>query len=296
MRTEFREEPCKTALTSVKGMRFGWSLNPYMGCAHRCVFCYVRAFERRADRPWDERYGTSIRVKTNVAEVLGHELSKRSWKRESVTIGSATDPYQPAEGTYRLTRKCIEVFARKRTPFAIITRGPMIVRDIDVLQDAALRAGAKVSFSIPTLDAEAWRLTEPGTAPPEQRLRVLERLVAVGIDAGVSIAPVLPGISDRPSQIDAVVRAAREAGATHLWTGMLHLGPGIREHFMESLARNWPELVPRYERMYTRDYVSRKESRGLDTLVDALEARYGVADRRERPLVAPPPERQLVLV
>lgn len=296
MRTEFRDEPCKTALSSVKGMRFGWSLNPYMGCAHRCAFCYVRAFERRADRPWDERYGASIRVKTNVAEVLERELSKRSWKRESVTIGSATDPYQPAEGTYKLTRQCIEVFARKRSPFAIITRGPMIVRDIDVLQKASTRAEVTVSFSIPTLDREAWRLTEPGTAPPQQRLRALEKLVMAGIDAGVSIAPVLPGISDRPSQLDAVVRAAREAGATHLWTGMLHLGPGIREHFMEALARNWPELVPRYERMYARDYVARKESRGLESLVDALEARYGVADRRERPPIPPPPARQLVLV
>jgi DNA repair photolyase len=228
--------------------------------------------------------------------VLSAELSKRSWKRESVTIGSATDPYQPAEGTYRLTRQCIEVFARKRSPFHIITRGPMIVRDIDVLVEAATRAEVGVSFSIPTLDREAWRLSEPGTAPPMQRLRVLEKLVSAGISAGVSIAPVLPGISDRPTQIDAVVRAARDAGATHLWTGMLHLGPGIREHFMEALSRNWPELVPRYERLFVRDYAPRKETGALQSLVDALESRYGVADRRERPVVPPPSERQLVLL
>jgi DNA repair photolyase len=188
------------------------------------------------------------------------------------------------------------VFARKRSPFHIITRGPMVVRDIDVLQAASTRAAVGISFSIPTLDREAWRLTEPGTAPPQQRLRVLEKLVASGIEAGVSIAPVLPGISDRPSQIDAVVRAAREAGATHLWTGMLHLGPGIREHFMEALARNWPELVPRYERLYVRDYVARRESRPLESLVDALESRYGIADRREQPLAPPPAEKQLVLL
>jgi DNA repair photolyase len=296
MRTEFREEPCKTALTSVKGMRFGWSLNPYMGCAHRCIFCYVRKFEHRADRPWDDRYGTSIRVKTNVAEVLAKELSKPSWKREHVTIGSATDPYQPAEGTYRLTRQCIEVFARKRSPFSIITRGPMIIRDIDALVEAAARAEVSISFPIPTLDHDAWRLSEPGTAPPMQRLRVLEKLVKAGIKTGVSMAPVLPGISDRPSQLDAVVRAAREAGATYIWANFLHLGPGIREHFMEALGHNWPELAPRYERLYVRDYLPRKETDPLHTLVEALEARYGVADRRESPLVPPAPEKQLALL
>ena len=116
---------------------FGWSLNPYMGCAHQCTFCYVRAFEKRADRPSDDRYGASIRVKTNVAEVLRRELARRSWKGETVAIGAATDPYQPAEGRYRLTRACLEVLAEAANPFAIITRSPMIVRDIDVLAEAA---------------------------------------------------------------------------------------------------------------------------------------------------------------
>src|SRR5437667_5852711 len=130
MRAEYREEPCRSALNRVKGMRFRWSLNPYMGCVHRCTFCYVRAFERRADRPSDDRYGTSIRVKVNVAEVLRRELARPSWAREWVAIGAATDPYQPAEGRYRLTRACIEALGEAQTPFSIITRGPMIVRDL----------------------------------------------------------------------------------------------------------------------------------------------------------------------
>ena len=154
-------------------MPFAWSLNPYSGCAHRCTFCYVRAFERRADRPADDRYGRSIRVKVNVAEVLAREVGRRSWAKELVTIGAATDPYQPAEGRFRLTRACIEVFCRAASPFGLITRGPLIVRDLDVLADAARRTAVSVTFSVPTLDDEVWRTTEPGTAPPRQRLRAL---------------------------------------------------------------------------------------------------------------------------
>src|SRR5918996_6481546 len=148
MQPEYREEPCRSALNRVKGMMFGWSLNPYMGCAHQCTFCYVRAFEKRADRPSDDRYGASIRVKTNVVEVLRRELARRSWKGELVAIGAATDPYQPAEGRYRLTRGSIEALADAVTPFSLLTRGPLIVRDLDVLQAAASRADVTVNFSI----------------------------------------------------------------------------------------------------------------------------------------------------
>src|SRR5688572_32157607 len=177
---EYREEPCKSALNRVSGMPFSWSLNPYMGCAHRCTFCYVRAFERRADRPADDRYGRSIRVKVNVAEVLRKELRRPSWKGEGIAIGAATDPYQPAEGRYRLTRACLEELAAAANPFSIITRGPLIVRDVDVLARAAQRASVSVTFSVPTLDEDVWRRTEPGTAPPRQRLRALARLVDAG--------------------------------------------------------------------------------------------------------------------
>src|SRR5216117_60607 len=161
MRAEYREEPCKVALNRVKGMPFDWSLNPYMGCEHRCAFCYVRAFERRADRPSDDRYGRTVRIKTNVAAVLRGELSRRSWRKETIVIGAATDPYQPAEGRYRLTRQCLQTLRDFANPAAMITRGPMIVRDIDVLSDLARRADLHITFSIPTLDADIWRKTEP---------------------------------------------------------------------------------------------------------------------------------------
>jgi DNA repair photolyase len=284
MRAEYREEPCKSALNRVKGMMFDWSLNPYMGCVHRCTFCYVRAFERRADRPSDDRYGTSIRVKVNVADVLRRELARPSWKRECVAIGAATDPYQPAEGRYRLTRACIEALAESRTPFSIITRGPMIVRDVDVLVEAARRASVSVTFSIPTLDEDVWRKTEPSTAHPRQRLRAVSRLVEAGIKTGVGMAPVLPGISDRPEQLREVVKAAREAGATGVWTNLLFLRPGTREHFLEHLADDWPELVPRYTELYrNRAYLPTEETRPVRERVATFSRELGVADRRVHP-------------
>lgn len=296
MRTHYSEEPCKTALNRVRGMGFGWSLNPYMGCAHQCTFCYVRNFERRAERPSGDAYGTSIRVKVNVVEVLRAEIARRSWKREVVAIGAATDPYQPAEGSYRLTRGCLEALGRARTPVHLITRGPLIVRDIDVLQYVAGRAELDVNFSIPTLDLEVWRRTEPGTAPPRQRLRALKALVDGGIRAGVGMAPLLPGISDRPEQLAEVVRAAREAGATHIWANLLHLQPGTREHFLDHLARDWPEERERYEGMYgAKAYLPAAVTAPVLRRVSELRARYSIADRRAAPIVPAPEPEQLPL-
>jgi DNA repair photolyase len=266
-----------------------------MGCAHRCTFCYVRGFERRADRPSGEAYGRSVRVKVNVAEVLRRELASRAWKREVVAIGAATDPYQPAEGRYRITRACLEAFADARSPFSLITRGPLVVRDVDVLQRAAPRAEVDVTFSVPTLDRDIWRRTEPGTAPPRQRLRALRILVEAGIDAGVGIAPILPGISDRPELLADVVRAARDAGATRVWCNVLSLQPGTREHFLEHLARDWPELLPHYLALYRAPYPSRAVTAPLKAEVAALARRFSVGDRRAQPLEPAPPPEQLAL-
>ena len=284
MAPEYREDPCRSALNRVKGMRFKWSLNPYMGCVHRCTFCYVRAFERRADRPSDDRYGTSIRVKINVAEVLRCELARPCWEREWIAIGAATDPYQPAEGRYRLTRACIEALGQAHNPFSIITRGPMIVRDLDVLVEAARRANVSVTFSIPTLDDEVWRRTEPSTAHPRQRLKAVKKLVDAGIKTGVGMAPILPGISDKPEQLREVVKAAREAGATGVWTNVLFLRPGTREHFLEHLAEDWPELLPHYRQLYrSRAYLPAEETKPVRRQVSALAREFGVADRRPEP-------------
>ncbi len=296
VRVEYREEPCKVALNRVKGMAFKWSLNPYMGCVHQCTFCYVRAFELRADRPYDDRYGQSIRVKTNVVEVLRAQLARATWQHESVAIGAATDPYQPAEGRYRLTRGCIEALGAAATPFSIITRGPLIVRDTDVLAEAARRATVSVTFSVPTLDDEVWRKTEPGTAHPRQRLRALKTLVDAGVRASVGMAPLLPGISDRPELMEQVVREAREAGACGVWANLLYLRPGTREHFLTALAEDYPEQLPAYERLYAgRAYLRSAETKPVRAQVAELARKHGLRDRRRTRLAPAPEPEQLIL-
>jgi DNA repair photolyase len=290
VRAEYREEPCKAALNRVKGMMFDWSLNPYMGCVHQCTFCYVRAFELRADRPYDDRYGRSIRVKTNVVEVLRTELARPSWRHEPVSIGAATDPYQPAEGRYRLTRGCIEALGQAASPFGIITRGPLIVRDVDVLAAASQRADVSVTFSVPTLDDEVWRKTEPGTAHPRQRLRALKTLVDAGVKASVGMAPILPGISDRPELMEQVIREARAAGACGIWANLLFLRPGTREHFLEALSHDFPDQLERYERLYARRaYLGAERTKPVRAAVAELAKEHGIRDRRPVRLEPEPP-------
>jgi len=290
---EYRIEPCRSALTQVKGMPFRWSLNPYMGCAHRCTFCYVRHFEQRADRPSDDRYGRSIRIKPNIADVLRRELTRSSWQRDEVALGTATDPYQPAEGRFRLTRACIEALDEAWTPFSIVTRGPLVVRDLDVLQQASARAGAEVFLSLPTLDERVWRTTEPGTAPPASRLEAIRRLAAGGIRVGVGVAPILPGLSDDPRQLEAVVGAARAAGAGTIWASVVHLRPGVREHFLEALARDWPDEVARYEALFaTRAYLSAATTKPILEPVRRATASTPSPTRRPR---RPAEPRQLAL-
>ena len=277
-------------------MGFKWSLNPYMGCVHRCTFCYVRHFEHRSDRPSDDRYGTSIRVKMNVAEVLRKELARASWQQEHVAVGAATDPYQPAEGRYKLTRACLEAFRDAANPFSIITRGPMIVRDLDVLVEASRRASVSVTFSVPTVDEDVWRRTEPSTAHPRQRLKAVKTLVDAGVKASVGMAPILPGISDRPEQLREVVRAAREAGATGIWANLLFLRPGTREHFLAHLAEDWPEQLPLYEELYAgKAYLGADLMKPLKNEVSQLAHKHGIRDRRKVKLAPPPEPEQLSL-
>ena len=298
MRTVYREEPCRTALNRVIGMGFRWSLNPYMGCAHRCAFCYVRGFERRADRPSDERYGSSVRVKVNVVEVLRAELRRRGWRRETVAIGAATDPYQPAEGRYRLTRGCIEALGEARTPFSLITRGPLVVRDVDVLAAASRRADVMVSVSIATLDESLARRLEPGVAPPRQRLRAIRTLTDAGVAAGVALAPVLPRLNDAPRDLAAVLGAARQAGATHAWSNVLNLRPGTREHFLDVLEREWPSELERYRRLYpsgASGYLRPGDARPIERRLAAVKRGSGIADRRRIVLSPAPPPEQLPL-
>jgi DNA repair photolyase len=277
-------------------MWFDWSLNPYGGCVHRCTFCYVRAFERRADRPWDDRYGRAVRVKTNVVDVLRAELQRPAHRRGLVCIGTATDPYQPAEGRYRLTRGCLEALLAARRPVTLTTRGPLVVRDAGLLAEVGSAAEVSVAISVPSVDGTVVRRTEPGTAPPRQRLRALERLATAGVRAGVLMAPVLPGISDGEASLSATVRAARAAGAAFLIVGVLHLTPGTREHFLEALARDWPELLPRYLDLYReRSHLPAPLTAGVAERVARLRLAAGISDRRPTRPPAPAHPLQLSL-
>jgi len=286
------EKECRTALNRVRGMPFDWSLNPYTGCEHRCTFCYVRAFELRADRPSDDRYGRTVLVKVNVAAVLRAELSRRSWRREPVVIGAATDPYQPAEGRYRLTRACLQALHDHRTPAHLITRGPMIVRDVDVLAALSRRARVMVCISVPTLDAHVVERTEPGTAPPRQRLRALRTLVDAGVRAGVLMAPLLPGISDGSRSLSEVIRAARDSGAAFVGGSPLRLAPGTREHFLAHLAADWPELSAEYARLFgQRANLPASYTAPLQERLRGLRTLHRVDDRPSR-FITPAPEPQ----
>jgi DNA repair photolyase len=211
-------------------------------------------------------------------------------------MGAATDPYQPAEGRYRLTRGCIEALGAAANSFSIITRGPLIVRDADVLAEAARRAEVSVTFSVPTLDDEVWRKTEPGTAHPRQRLRALKTLVDAGVRASVGMAPLLPGISDRPELMEQVVREAREAGACGVWANLLYLRPGTREHFLTALAEDYPEQLQAYERLYAgRAYLRSAETKPVRAQVAELARRHGIRDRRRTRLAPAPEPEQLIL-
>jgi DNA repair photolyase len=226
-------------------------------------------------------------VKINVAEVLRRELARPSWGREAVAVGTATDPYQPAEGRYRLTRACLEALLASGTPANVTTKGTLVVRDADVLQALAAGPGGGVSVSLITLDEAVWRALEPGTPPPRQRLRALRRLADAGVPCGLALAPVLPGITDSPAALEEVVRAGAEAGARWLWAGAVHLEPAVRDWFLGALAGFAPGAVGAYQRVYGRvgtseglRYAPRGYAARLAEWVGELKARYGLAERR----------------
>lgn len=285
-RPQYREVLATSALNRVTGMGFRWSLNPYQGCVHSCVYCFARAHAKLADRDPGEGFATDIGVKVNLTEVLRQELSRPSWRHEQVAFGTATDPYQPIEGRYRLSRRCLEAFRDHWTPVGLITKGTMVVRDVDVLAELSARAETTVCFSVPTVDEDVWRHTEPGTPPPRQRLRALSLLVAAGITAGVGMAPILPGISDAPAQLEATAAAAAEAGAAFLWGNLVYLKPGTREHFYRFLDREYPSLRLQYDRLFVGPYAPAGIKTALQDQVRRLGDRYGVG-RQARPAPVP---------
>jgi DNA repair photolyase len=283
----YQEVTCRSALNPVKGMPFNWTLNPYRGCTHGCHYCFARRYHSQFELGSGDEFSTLIFVKKNFVDVLNRELDRPSWKREYVAFGTATDVYQPIEGHYKLTRRSLEVLANASTPVGLITKGPMVVRDKDVLLEMSRRAGCTVYVSVPTVDEEAWRILEPGTAHPLQRLRAVRELSDAGIRAGVLMNPIVPGLTSQPAKLEATIKAIADHGAAFVGTNLLYLKDGTRTHFLGFLEKNFPELRKKYERLYRGAYAPTAYSKDVRGIVKLLQKRYRVSMRDEDQTKAP---------
>jgi DNA repair photolyase len=271
----YQEVHVRSALTQAMGMPFRWALNPYRGCTHACEYCYARKYQRHLELGAGDDFSSMIFVKVNLPEVLRGQVRRRSWTRETIAIGTATDPYQPIEGQYRLTRRSLEVLAEAATPASIVTKGPMVVRDIDVLKEVARRASCHIYISLPSVDEDAWRKLEPGTASPQQRLRAVPELARAGLDAGILMMPLVPGITTSRSSVDRTLRAIAAAGARCVGTCVARLDPGVREHFLEFLGREFPALVEGYGRLYERNRAADAYTAEVKAMVEVLQQKIG---------------------
>jgi DNA repair photolyase len=291
---------CRSALTRVRGMPFEWSLNPYRGCQHACVYCYAREYHAKMGRDIGAGFDREIEVKVNFAEVLRAELARMRVPPDSVAIGTGTDPYQPCEGKYRITRASIEALRDRSVPLSIVTKSPMVVRDLDVLVETARRTQGEVRvfFSVGTVDEGVWRQTEPGTASPAKRLAAMRRLRDAGLKAGVLCAPVLPGLSDGDDSLAAVAKAAHEHGAYFFGSRVLKLDPHVKDYYLTFIAQELPLLLPLYQATYSRGaYGSGDYVRELERRIRLVRSRYRFAedDEDEEATEAQPDQLSLAL-
>jgi DNA repair photolyase len=277
----YQEVTCRSALNRVEGMPFRWTLNPYRGCTHGCHYCFARRYQAQFELDPDESFSSLILVKVNFADVLRRELASPRWRRELVAFGTATDPYQPIEGHYQLTRRSLEALVWAATPTALVTKGPMAVRDRDLFVELGRRAACTVSFSVPTVDEEAWRMLEPGTASPWQRLRALRQLREAGVHAGVLVAPIVPGITSQPAKLERTMKAIADHGAAFVGANLLHLDGGTREHFLKFIGAAFPALLPLYERLYPRKYAPKAYADKVYALVAALQTQHDLGRHRD---------------
>jgi DNA repair photolyase len=259
-------------------MPFRYTINAYRGCSHACTYCFARPTHDYLGLNIGEDFERRIVVKVNAVDKLRAELRSPRWTGESIAMGTNTDPYQRCEGKYRLTRGIVEVLGEARNPFSILTKSALVLRDLDVLAEAAKRTSVSVSLSIGTLDEAVWRATEPGAPHPRRRVDAVRALSEAGIRTGVLVAPVLPGVSDSDEQLRETVTACVEAGARSVTSIMLHLRPGVREHFLGWLRPRDPGLAEDYERRYRRAYLPDAEQKALAARVrayaEAAGARY----------------------
>ena len=282
MGINFHEVRAKSALNRVPGSRYGfnWTINSYRGCTHACQYCFARRTHTFLDMNAGRDFEREIVVKVNVPELVRAELARPSWKRELVAIGTNTDPYQWVESRYRMMPEILEALEAAETPVSVLTKSPLLLRDIDIYERMAKQLPISVNLSIPTLDEKVWRQTEPHTPSPAARLDAVAELRRRGIDSGVLVAPLMPGINDRPEQVQPLVDRAREAGATFLGGVALHLRDEVRQVFFAWLEAKRPDLLPKYEQLYKggRAYLPSKQ-RGEVTKVVRGWGRSGAARR-----------------
>jgi DNA repair photolyase len=288
-----REVYCKSVINRVSGMPFAWSINPYRGCRHACVYCYARPTHEFLGLNGAEQFEEVIFAKVNAPQVVRQELARRSWLGESVAIGTATDPYQQAETRFRLTRGILEAFRDFRNPLTITTKSPLVLRDLDLLSGLAQHADVTVHMTITTLDERLWRMLEPTTPKPWKRIETLRILRERGIRAGVFLSPILPGLTDDGAQMEAVIAAAAGAGVDFVWGGTLRLAPGLKDYYLDFLRRECPDLVARYERLYRGAYVPAEYRDQVHARLDALRERYGLNEERRATNPAQPAPKQL---
>jgi DNA repair photolyase len=275
----YQEIRCRSALNRVEGMPFRWTLNAYRGCTHGCHYCFARRYQAQLELSEGDEFASVILVKTNLVEVLRRELDRPAWVRETVAVGTATDPYQPIEGHYQLTRRSLEALAASATPIGLVTKGPMVVRDVDVLQEVARRASCTVYVSVPTVDEDAWRALEPGTAHPLQRLRAVRTLRDAGVQAGVLMAPVVPGFTTQPAKLEATIKAVADHGAAFMGANVMYLKGGTKDHFMGFLRQEFPHMVEGYGRLYAGAYAKPDYVNGVRAMISTLQDRYDLRRR-----------------
>jgi DNA repair photolyase len=289
---EVRARSVLNRVPSRSRMPFSWTINPYRGCSHACVYCFARPTHQYLGFDAGRDFEREIVVKVNAPEILRRELARPSWKREHVALGTNTDPYQWVEGRYRLMLGIWEALRDAANPCSVLTKSPLLLRDLPLMLQIAQRTTFGATLSIPTLDERAWRATEPHTPNPRARLEAVAELNRAGIPTGVLIAPLMPGINDAPQQLEPLLQGAIDAGARSIGGVALHLRGGVKEVFTDWLLTQRPELVERYEELYRSGaYAPKVERKRLAGLV---RGRSGGSGFRRDPRPLPEPRNPLV--
>ena len=273
---EIRAKSIINRVPGASHVPFGWTINPYRGCGHACRYCFARKTHSYLDLDTGNDFDSKIVVKVNAGDLLRRELASPKWTGESIAMGTNTDPYQRAEGKYGLMREILQALVERSNPFSILTKGTLILRDVDLITEAARRAEVSVAVSIGSVDEQLWRGVEPGTPSPRRRLEVVRRFADAGVGCSVLMAPILPGLSDSAEQIDETVAELVRAGASNITPLMLHLRPGAREWYRAWLQREHPSLVPLYARLYREgSYAAKSYQDEVVAAVQESKRRHG---------------------